>query len=171
MTGFPLTYSPHTVDEKHLHRIVDGKLVKAAEPVITTRTESAVAPPSEAAPQPIHFVYIAGPITLGDWHDNIRRGLDANKQLIDAGLAPFCPHLSCYAQIVHPVDYEHWLAYDFAWIERCDALLRLPGKSFGADREVEHAMNLGLHVFEVSDVATIEVFVELVKLNNVRSGR
>ena len=36
---------------------------------------------------------------------------------------------------------------DLAWIERCDALLRMPGESSGADREVEHARAHSVPVF------------------------
>lgn len=42
-------------------------------------------------------------------------------------------------------------AYDLAWLERCDALLRVPGPSAGADREVAHARERGLPTFFTVD--------------------
>lgn len=96
----------------------------------------------------IRFVYVAGPITKGDQAVNVRRGIDAGHELMAAGLHPFVPHLSWFSHFVHATDYEDWLAYDFAWLQRCDALVRLPGESAGADREAAEARRLGLPVFE-----------------------
>lgn len=87
----------------------------------------------------IRFIYVAGPMRKGDWTTNVRAGLGAGSVLMQAGYAPFLPQLSWFHDMVEPQAFEDWLAYDFAWIERCDALLRLPGESEGADREVEHA--------------------------------
>ena len=93
--------------------------------------------------------------------------------LMAAGLAPFCPHWSCYAGGCHdgwyygedevedtrrgvlsvaaaqPTAATHadWLALDFAWLDVCDAVLRLPGDSDGADKEVAHAQERGIPVF------------------------
>ena len=53
--------------------------------------------------------------------------------------------------MVHPEDYETWMKLDFIWVESCDALLRLPGESPGADREVKHAITLGIPVFYSMD--------------------
>ena len=48
-----------------------------------------------------------------------------------------------------PNDLTHaeWLAVDFEFIRRCDAVLRLPGESTGADLETAHANELGIPVF------------------------
>jgi hypothetical protein len=45
------------------------------------------------------------------------------------------------------MDYEAWMAYDFEWLSTCAAVLRLPGDSPGADREVDAALNAGKPVF------------------------
>ena len=37
-------------------------------------------------------------------------------------------------------EYETWMEYDLAWLGACEALLRLPGHSPGADREVRYAL-------------------------------
>jgi len=36
---------------------------------------------------------------------------------------------------------------DFFWLSRCDALLRLPGDSNGADQEVVEAERLSMPIF------------------------
>lgn len=43
--------------------------------------------------------------------------------------------------------HADWLKIDFEYIYRCDALLRLPGESVGADAEVAEAMRIGIPVF------------------------
>ena len=95
----------------------------------------------------ISYVYVAGPFTHGDQAANVRAAIDAGKRLMDAGLHPFVPHLSWFSDFVHPTPYEEWLAYDLEWIKRCDAVLRLPGYSPGAEREANFARFLGIPVF------------------------
>jgi hypothetical protein len=92
-------------------------------------------------------VYVAGPISLGDFILNIRRGIDAANDLKRLGFIPFCPFLDAFWQLVHHMDYEELLDQDFAWIEVCDAVFRMPGESPGADREVAHARKLGIPVY------------------------
>lgn len=93
------------------------------------------------------LVYVAGPMSVGDKALNIRNGIFAANELLDAGIATFTPHLSHFQHMIAPRDYESWLALDFAVIRRCDALLRLPGYSEGADREVAFANEIGVPVF------------------------
>lgn len=102
-------------------------------------------------------VYVAGPITLGDVDENIRQAIAAGKMLLDRGYAPFVPHLSHFAEplatwMVDPLRYEIWLDLDRSFIAVCDALLRIPGESRGADREVAWAVELGIPVFHTLDV-------------------
>lgn len=91
-------------------------------------------------------VYVAGPISP-DPLGHTRRALDAGSELMAAGIAPFVPHLACLWQVVYPRSYEDWMRWDAEWIRRCDALLRLPGASPGADREMLLAMELGIPIF------------------------
>jgi hypothetical protein len=97
-------------------------------------------------------VYISGPITLGDRQANIAQAIEWYDRLIEEGFAPFCPHLSCFAEDAG-VKYEHevWIEMDLRWVEVCDAVLRLPGESKGADEETAHARKLGIPVVEESD--------------------
>lgn len=102
-------------------------------------------------PKPL--IYVAGPIT-GDPFGCVRQSLTAFGPLRDAGCIPYLPQWSIIAEMVEPIHYEVWLAYDFDIIGRADALFRLPGASPGADREVDEAHRLGIPVFyEVADVA------------------
>jgi hypothetical protein len=43
--------------------------------------------------------------------------------------------------------HAQWLAMDIEIINRCDAVLRLPGESTGADAEVAFAESMGIPVF------------------------
>ena len=100
----------------------------------------------------IRFIYVAGAYTAptpAQVEANVAAAIDAGARLIAAGLCPFIPHLSHYVRLF---PYETWMALDFAWIERCDALLRLPGASRGADREADHARALGLTIFNDIDL-------------------
>jgi hypothetical protein len=92
-------------------------------------------------------VYIASPYSIGDPSVNVRRQIDAAEELINAGFYPYLPLLSHFQHEVHPHDYETWVRLDDAWIPACDALLRLPGESKGADREVALALKLGIPVY------------------------
>ena len=95
-------------------------------------------------------VYVAGPYTAPDAEGvevNVSRALHVGNLLLDAGLWPYVPHLSHFQHQIQARGYETWMALDFAWVRRCDALLRLDGDSSGADREVRLATELGIPVF------------------------
>lgn len=95
-------------------------------------------------------VYVAGPISKGDREANIKQAMDAGTKLLEAGYAPLIPHLTDFMEpgSTHGTErYEWWLETDLAWIETADAVLRLPGESVGADREVAHALKMGIPVF------------------------
>ncbi len=81
-------------------------------------------------------VYIAGPYTAGDVVINVRNAIEAAERVAMAGHDPFIPHLTHFWHLVFPHPYEYWLRLDLAWLKACDALIRLPGESSGADREV-----------------------------------
>lgn len=95
------------------------------------------------------FIYVAGPMSSsGSYIENIRLGIAAGEGIIRNGGIPFVPHLSALWQLVSPhSEYDFWLPMDLGWVEKCDAVLRLPGESRGADREVEHAKEIGIPVF------------------------
>lgn len=93
------------------------------------------------------LVYIAGPYTKGDVAQNVRNAILAADRLAKAGYVPFIPHLTHFWHLLCPHEWEFWLEQDLHWLEACDCVLRLPGESIGADREVEHAQELGIPVY------------------------
>jgi hypothetical protein len=95
------------------------------------------------------LVYVAGPYSSPDpvqnTHDAVRC---ATWLLKDGRVTPFVPHLTLFWHAITPLPYELWCAYDLEILARCDALLRRPGRSHGADDEVVAARRFGLPVFE-----------------------
>src|SRR4051812_22764390 len=92
-------------------------------------------------------VYVAGPYTQGDPIANVARAIRAGNTLRDLGFAPFIPHLTAFWHMLCQREYEDWLEYDNEWLKFCHCVLRLPGPSNGADKEVELAKSLGLKVY------------------------
>lgn len=92
-------------------------------------------------------VYIAGPYTLGDVAINVQRALDAGDVVQRAGHSPYIPHLSHFRHIHYPRPWKDWVAEDMVWLRTCEALIRLPGLSQGADIEVEEARHMEIPVY------------------------
>jgi hypothetical protein len=92
-------------------------------------------------------VYVSGPYTRPNPSHNVRRAVDAADRLWAAGLVPFVPHLSQLWDTLTPRPWADWIAYDLHWVAACDALVRLPGDSAGADLEAEEARRLGIPVY------------------------
>lgn len=94
----------------------------------------------------MRYIYIAAPYT-SDPDFNVGAAIKVAETLIEKGYIPFVPHLChIWDQISHH-DYEYWMEYVMAWLKKCDAVLRVPGHSLGADREVELANELGKTVY------------------------
>lgn len=96
------------------------------------------------------LVYLAGPYSL-DPEQCTDAAIAVHVELLDAGYPSICPHLSHFSHVRHPRDYEDWMWLDFELIRKCDVLLRLPGPSSGADREVIFAEGLGIPVLLAAD--------------------
>lgn len=93
-------------------------------------------------------VYVAGPISKGDRTKNIRKAILAAEALRKAGHTPYLPHLDFLWDLVVPgVQHDDWLKLDHEWLKVCEALVRLPGESLGADQEVRWAKELGIPVY------------------------
>lgn len=106
-------------------------------------------------------IYVAGPISKGDINANVQNGINVGKELLEAGYAPFIPHLSHLVDsgaLVGTDAYEKWLELDLSFIQVCDALLRLPGESAGADREVAFAQSVGVPVYDNLETLKLGVF-------------
>jgi len=99
-------------------------------------------------------IYVAGPYTHGDVAVNIHNAYVAANRLADMGFAPFLPHATHFWHLLFPRPYEFWLDLDHQFLPCCAAVLRLPGASNGADKEVQFAQTLGIPVFtEIDDLA------------------
>ena len=92
-------------------------------------------------------IYVAGPYTKGDVAVNVRNAYEAASRLADLDFAPFVPHGTHFWHMLFPRPYEFWLDLDNQFLPCCEAVLRLPGESAGADKEVQLAQTLGLPVF------------------------
>lgn len=95
----------------------------------------------------IHRVYIASPYTLGDVAENVRAQLYAAEELREHGFLPHIPLLSHFWHLIIPHEYEYWMKICLEEVTYTDALLRLPGVSRGAEREVARAKELGIPIF------------------------
>jgi len=92
-------------------------------------------------------VYIAGPYTRGDVALNVRNAIEVANVIMNAGHCPFVPHLTHFWHLVCPRPYEEWLKLDMEWLSSCDCVIRLPGISLGADRELELAKIFDLPIY------------------------
>lgn len=93
------------------------------------------------------LVYIASPYSNGDTCENVRRACLAGDRLLAAGITPLIPHLFHLYHLISPKPYETWMELGMNYLSMCDALLRLPGESKGADREVAQAKEWGILVY------------------------
>jgi hypothetical protein len=93
------------------------------------------------------IIYVSAPYSLGNVTDNVRRACNAGDVILAKGHIPFIPHLSHLWHLISPKSYEEWLRIDMALLDMCDALVRLPGESPGADREVKEAEKLCIPVY------------------------
>ena len=95
------------------------------------------------------YVYIAGPISKGNFLDNIRAGILAGNKLwrMNLGFVPYIPHLDFTLYLMEPFTWEQILELDESWLAKCDVMYRLPGESPGADREEAFCEEHGIPVF------------------------
>jgi len=94
---------------------------------------------------------VAGPYTKPDPIKNVHKAIDVANLLMDMGHVPFVPHMSHFFHILHERPWEYWLQQDLEWLPVCDALLRIPGESRGADLEVAEALRRGIPVYRSLD--------------------
>jgi len=95
-------------------------------------------------------IYIAGPLSTGDYSDiisNIRNAIDHADSVLLLGGAPYLPHLTHFWNLFHPHGWEEWMKLDKEFLVKCDGLLRLPGSSKGADLEVQWAREANIPVY------------------------
>ena len=91
-------------------------------------------------------VYVAGPYSTNP-RAGVHQATVVGENLFLAGFYPFIPHLYHFWNNLFPHEYEEWMKMCFAWLEKCDYVLRIPGESEGADREVTLAEEKEIPVF------------------------
>lgn len=95
----------------------------------------------------MQLIYIAGPYTNGDVAKNVHTAIQAAHIIMDNGMYPYCHHLSHFQHLLFAREYDDWIQLDLVWLRKCDALVRIPGESPGADREEALARDLGMRVY------------------------
>ena len=93
------------------------------------------------------LVFLSSPYTLGDVAVNVRESLLMADKIEAAGFMVYAPLLSHFRHMILPHEYEYWIQRGIEWIGRCDCVLRMPGKSKGADREVRAAEICNIPVY------------------------
>lgn len=109
-------------------------------------------------------VYISGPLSNGgkatpdERMQNVNAAVDVFVQLVHAGFAPFCPHLTEFVERISGRQFPHevWMEIDRPLVPKFDALYRMPGESTGADIEVEVALYEGLVI--ARDIESLRQF-------------
>lgn len=95
-------------------------------------------------------VYVSGPISNGgggvDLH-KVHEAIHVGDKLRRLGFSPHVPHLTVLWDMVVPTPYTEWLEMDNAWVLASDVLIRLPGESKGADKEVAWAREVHIPVW------------------------
>ena len=102
-------------------------------------------------------VYIAAPYTIGDPAMNTNAALVVADKLLELGYIPMVPHLTHFWHEISSKPWEQWMEIGRALLAGCDALLRLPGPSKGADLEIEYAKALGIPVcYEIEELGDVK---------------
>ncbi|MBF0553765.1 MAG: DUF4406 domain-containing protein [Nitrospirae bacterium] len=90
------------------------------------------------------IVYIASPYSSNP-EEGVEKQIDAFNSLMTLH-TPIAPLLFHYVDKKYPHHYEEWMEICFQYIKLCDVVLRLPGYSPGADREINFARSLGKEI-------------------------
>ena len=90
-------------------------------------------------------IYIAGAYT-SDPENNVNKAMEVADEVFERGDIPFLPHLFHFWNLKIAHRYEDWMKMGSVFLKDCDQLIRIPGESSGADREVEMAKELGIPV-------------------------
>lgn len=99
------------------------------------------------------LIYVAGSLRgYGDsWkqRENIDRAIRVARELWVKGYTAICPHLNNLEMDGPELVSDDILAGDFVIIERCDAIVVVPGseKSAGTYAEIRFANDMGIPVY------------------------
>ena len=90
------------------------------------------------------WIYVASPYTNGDAEVNVARQMEAKLELLKLDTMPILPLPGSHYFHTHfcELTYRTWIEYTKELLRGCHGLLRLPGKSDGADGEVAEAIDM-----------------------------
>ncbi len=95
------------------------------------------------------LIYMAAPYTrpepVANTHAVCKVAMFVYEQ---TNWCPVVPHLSLLWHAVTPREEAHWYEYDLHLLRKCDAIVRLPGFSIGADGEIAFAKEHGIEIVE-----------------------
>lgn len=95
------------------------------------------------------LLYMAAPYTrpepVANTHAVCKVSMIVYEQTV---WCPVVPHLSLLWHAVTPREEAHWYEYDLHLLRKCDAIVRLPGFSVGADKEIVVARERGIEIVE-----------------------
>ena len=94
------------------------------------------------------LVYIAGPYR-GAVDANVSAAIDWGEQVYRLGMVPLIPHETFLWALKYRHTDDEWLEITAEYLKRCDAMLRIPGASEGADAEAALAELYGMPVFRL----------------------
>jgi len=117
-------------------------------------------------------LYISGPFSLipegyDELHGTELNIIEASRYALASvykGWAPFTPHKNtANFQHITDIDYQVWMNICLAFVERCDAILMMPGweNSHGATMEKELAVALNKKVLMPNNIDDIESVEEV----------
>jgi hypothetical protein len=72
----------------------------------------------------------------------------AGEAIRQKGHVPFIPLMNVVWELALDVSEEAMMEWDLHWLRKCDAIIRLPGESVGADYEIEKAKEWGLTIYD-----------------------
>lgn len=99
------------------------------------------------------LLFLAAPYTHPDPVRNTHKVIHVAESVYAlTDWVPIVPHLTMLWHTVIPHDIGYWYDYDVHLLNACDAFVRLPGDSVGADHEVKEAQRLRLDELFFADL-------------------
>lgn len=118
------------------------------------------------------LLYVAGPYSVGNTQENIRRAEMVSVNLIRQGFHVITPHknTACYEKYEDGnLTYETWIKMDLDLLSRCDAIYVMVNSenSLGVKKEIEFARAMGIPVIYEAEHPSTEVtysdYLEILK--------
>lgn len=99
------------------------------------------------------MLYLAGPYTRPDPVVNTNAVCRVATLLFETtNWVPFVPHITLMWHAITPRPIDFWYELDIHHMLRCDAIVRLPGDSSGADNELREAQLARMLVVDFDDL-------------------